>query len=122
MAQELMERMSRNSEELVEWRARAETVIAEAPASAVRVKTVRRPLAAMLGGAAFCAGVALTTAWTWNTQQSIPVPSHAVAGVAQVAAATSAPVPSHQSGLQMSYRLAVTPTTPAVAQIDSGAQ
>jgi hypothetical protein len=122
MAQELMERMSRNSEELGEWRVRAETVIAQAPVPAVRVKTVRRPLAAMLGGAAFFAGVALTAAWTWNIQHVVPSPAQATVGVARVAAIQSIPAPSQQSGLQMSYELAVPPAALAIAQAETGKQ
>lgn len=100
LAKDLLERMKHKSEEVGQWRVRAEAVLAASPVPAAKSRAIRRPLAAVLGGAAFVAGVAVATTFTMQESQSVQAAALPITAPAklQISYQLSMPAASAQSG------------------------
>jgi hypothetical protein len=102
LAQDLLERMKSEATAVGEWRGRAAAVLAQSPVPAPRQTLIRRPVAALLGGAAFVAGVAVAATC------GLDITGSGVSYTAKMAAAdlgAKVAVPVVPEKLQMSYQL-----------------
>jgi hypothetical protein len=118
IAQDLIERMMQQGDELDDWRFRAETVLSEAPIPVTPKKGARqvRKVAAVLAGLTVFAGAVGVGTLTWAGAQGNAGMVAVAAPVMQPAAAAVAkpmpsPAPQFSSKLQMSYVLAALPST-----------
>ncbi|MGZ3158619.1 MAG: hypothetical protein ACXU7H_06005 [Burkholderiaceae bacterium] len=121
IAQDLFDRMTQQSDELDDWRFRAETVLSEAPIPLNANKTAKqiRKVATVLAGLTVFAGVVGFATLNVAAQSGMPANLGLVAVATPLSQSSAAgvkavPVPAAEfsSKLQMSYVLAALPSAP----------
>ncbi|MFC7514619.1 hypothetical protein ACFQUU_06345 [Herbaspirillum sp. GCM10030257] len=127
IAKDLIGRMRSDKEKTDAWTVRSKGVIADSPVPAVRHTGIRRPVAALIGGVAFVAGIGVTVATGWHMEfadvssVSRAISSGSVVPASPVTVGEAAPaMPVVPSRLQMTYILSPSSSAPDQARAKSG--